>query len=118
LLALLQQCPVFLATPNLDQIEALTGTRHPEAAIRTLHDLGLRHIVVHAGSSGAFVSHGNDVVAVPAKPAAIVDVTGAGDAATAGLIAGLLRHLPLAKAAELGQEIAARVIASQFSTLE
>lgn len=118
LLALLQQSPVFLATPNLDQIEALTGTRNPQAAIRTLQELGLRHAVVHAGPSGAFVSHVNDVIAVPAKPAAIVDVTGAGDAATAGLIAGLLQNLPLAKAAALGQEIAARVIASQFSTLE
>ena len=47
-----------------------------------------------------------------------VDVTGAGDAATAGLVHGLWQNLSLEKSAALGQEMAARVIASSASTLD
>jgi sugar/nucleoside kinase (ribokinase family) len=55
---------------------------------------------------------------IPSQAKSIVDVTGAGDAATAGLVQGLLQNLPLDKAAALGQAMAARVIASDLSTLE
>ena len=109
---------IFLATPNLDQIEALTGTRDIPAAAKILHKLGLQNIVIHAGAQGAYVSDGNQITHIPSSAKSIVDVTGAGDAATAGVIAGLLKNYPLAKAAEIGQKIAAQVIASASSTLD
>jgi pseudouridine kinase len=115
---LLKTRPIYLATPNLDQIEALTGTRDPQTAAKTLHKLGLSNLIIHAGAAGAFASDGQTFTHIPSKAKTIIDVTGAGDAATAGLIYGLTQNLPLAKAAELGQTIAAKVIASQFSTLE
>ena len=118
ILALLQNCKIYLATPNLDQIEALTGTRQPEAAATFLHAKGLLNIVIHAGQQGAFVSDGQNFSHVPAQAKTIVEVTGAGDAATAGLVFGLAQNMPLAKAAELGQTMAAKVIASELSTLE
>ena len=118
ILALLQTHKIFLATPNLDQIEALTGTRQPEAAAKILHKKGLRNIVIHAGQQGAFVSDGQNFNHIPAQAKTIIDVTGAGDAATAGLVFGLAQNMPLAKAAELGQTMAAKVIASELSTLE
>ncbi len=118
ILALLQNCKIYLATPNLDQIEALTGTRQPEAAAKFLHAKGLLNIVIHAGQHGAFVSDGQNFSHIPAQAKTIVEVTGAGDAATAGLVFGLAQNMPLAKAAELGQTMAAKVIASELSTLE
>ena len=118
LLTLLKFYKVFLATPNLDQIEALTGTRDIPTAAKTLHKLGLQNIVIHAGEQGAFTSDGNEITHIPSQAKTILDVTGAGDAATAGLISGLLKNLPLAKAAIIGQEIAAKVIASPSSTLD
>ena len=118
LLALLKSHKIFLATPNLDQIEALTGTRDVSVAAIILHKLGLQNIVIHAGEQGAFASDGNEIIHIPSQAKTIVDVTGAGDAATAGLVSGLLKNLPLAKAAELGQMIAAKVIASPSSTLD
>lgn len=118
LLSVLKNHRVFLATPNLDQIEALTGTREILIATKVLHKLGLQNIVIHAGEQGAYVSDGNKITHVPSRARTIIDVTGAGDAATAGLISGLLKNLPLAKAAEIGQMIAAQVIASPSSTLD
>ena len=115
---LLSASTVFLATPNLDQIAALTLTREPHAAARILHKMGVRNLVIHAGSLGAYVSDQHDFTHLAARATKVIDVTGAGDAATAGLVHGLMQGLPLAKAAELGQEMAARVIASTASTLE
>jgi len=117
LLRLLEKHKIFLSTPNLDQIEALTGSRDPLQAAKTLHARGLANVVIHAGAKGAFGSDGQSFVHIPSQARSIIDVTGAGDAATAGLVAGLMQGLPLAKAAELGQKAAAIVIASESSTL-
>ena len=115
---LLGASAVFLATPNLDQIAALTLTREPQAASSILRKMGVKNLVIHAGSEGAYVSDQSDFTHVASSATIVIDVTGAGDAATAGLVHGLMQGMPLAKAAELGQEMAARVIASTASTLE
>jgi pseudouridine kinase len=116
-LTVLHQHKIFLATPNLDQLEAMTGTRDIETGVHNLHGQGLRNVVVHAGERGAYTFDGQTLIHNPSQAQTIVDVTGAGDAATAGLIAGLGQNLPLVKAAELGQKAAAQVIASESSTL-
>jgi pseudouridine kinase len=91
--------PVFAVTPNAQQLQALTGGN-----LARLHALGFANIVVHRGGEGALASDGRGVTPVSAQVvSAIADVTGAGDAAVAGLIAGILEGLPLAKAAQLGQ---------------
>jgi pseudouridine kinase len=119
LFALLKSHKVFVATPNLDQIESLTGSRDIGVGIESLHAKGLINVVVHAGSEGAFVSDGASIDHAEPRPAGeIVDVTGAGDAAMAGLLYGLLQGESLLNAARLGQEAAGRVIASTRSTLE
>jgi pseudouridine kinase len=81
--------------------------------------MGLQHVVAHAGAEGAFVSNGEDIEHVPAQSAGpIIDVTGAGDAAVAGLLFGLLQGDDLVTAATFGQTLAGRVIALSRSTLE
>ncbi len=115
---LLQNHKIFLATPNLDQLEALAATRDIAAGIAKMHEYGLQNLVVHAGAQGAYASDGKTITHIPSQAQEIVDVTGAGDAATAGLIYGLMQNVALADAASIGQQMAAKVIASPFSTLE
>ncbi len=116
---LLQTSPVFLATPNMDQLEELCGSRSIDDAAAQLHKMGLRNVVMHAGAEGAFVSgYGIEDHVPPQSAGPIVDVTGAGDAAVAGLVFGLLQRQSLLDAAALGQKMAGIVIARDASTLE
>lgn len=110
--------PVFAVTPNALQLAALAGT-DGEAGIAMLHALGFRNIVMHRGRDGALASDGVTILPVPAAPvASVADVTGAGDAAVAGLVLGLLEGLPLARAAWLGQCAAAIKLSSARSVAE
>jgi pseudouridine kinase len=103
--------PVFAVTPNSQQLDALAG-----GDMAKLHALGFANIVVHRGAEGALASDGTRSVAVKSVTAAeIADVTGAGDAAVAGLVCGLLEGLALADAARLGQCAAAIKLGSSES---
>jgi pseudouridine kinase len=111
LLQFQRTAPVFAITPNAQQLEGLAG-----GDIARLHALGFANIVVHRGSEGALASDGTRGVEVkPVTAAKIADVTGAGDAAVAGLVCGLLEGLALADAARLGQCAAAIKLGSSES---
>jgi pseudouridine kinase len=117
--ALLKAGSIFMASPNLDQMESLTGHRSINEGCVVLHGFGLQNIVIHAGQKGAFVSDGAVIKHVPIQPAGpVIDVTGAGDAAVAGLVFALLQGDDVLTATTFGQTLAGRVIASQRSTLE
>jgi pseudouridine kinase len=116
---LLDSGPIAYATPNFDQIEALSGTRNIAESVAFLHHRGLRNAVIHAGPEGAFCSDGKEIDHVEAMPAGpVVDVTGAGDGAVAGLVYGLLQGKSLSDAVAEGQRLAGRIVASQRSFLE
>jgi pseudouridine kinase len=117
LLAFARKSPVFAVTPNLQQLGELTGIAETGAAIQRLHGLGFANVVVHCGRDGALVSDGRaPLVAVPACQASdIADVTGAGDAAVAGLVCGLAEGRALAEAARMGQAAAALKLRSRKS---
>ena len=107
--------PIFAITPNAQQVAALAGAEGEEGVAK-LHALGFSHIVMHRGAAGALASDGRGIVSVPAVPVPrISDVTGAGDAAVAGLVCGLLDGRPLAEAARLGQCAAAIKLGSAQS---
>ncbi|CAN5457196.1 PfkB family carbohydrate kinase [soil metagenome] len=112
---------LFAVTPNRKQAEALTAITiaTPEDARRAamrLHARGIAHVVISLGRDGALASReGVDALHVPPIPpqaGAILDVTGAGDAAAAGVVFGLLRGESLHGAAHLGQAAAAITMAS------
>jgi len=111
-----REAPVFAITPNLQQLLALTGEKKQPQAMARLHAMGFENIVVHLGGKGAHVSspQGEADIA-PLKADAVADVTGAGDAAVAGLVSGLLEGLPLPKAAQLGQAAASVKLLSRDS---
>lgn len=78
--------------PNLDEGLSLSRARDPRAAVETL--LGLFPVVaLTRGAGGAIVGHaGGGLVEVDAAelPGVVIDTTGAGDAFTAGFLAGWL----------------------------
>jgi sugar/nucleoside kinase (ribokinase family) len=88
---------------------ALTGAASPEAAASALSH---RHAVVAvtAGREGAWVAVDGAAQRVDAIRVDAVDPTGAGDAFTSGLLAGLIDGEPAAAAATRGVELAARAV--------
>jgi sugar/nucleoside kinase (ribokinase family) len=95
--------------PNADEARLLTGCADPEAAAR---QLAARHRVValSLGADGALWAEAGEVVHRPARPAAVVDTTGAGDAFTAGLLAAWLAGAGPADALDAGLARAAVVV--------
>lgn len=115
LLSFARPVPVFAVTPNAQQLAALAGSGE-ENAIAKFHSFGFANVVAHMGSAGAWASDGAVTARVPAFPVpSIADVTGAGDAAVAGLVCGLLDGMKLADAARLGQCAAAIKLSSAQS---
>jgi pseudouridine kinase len=110
----------FAITPNRDQAEALSGTRHWIKAAKVIHHLGIENIVIHAGAEGAFVSvKGISPLHVPACAFGEVrDVTGAGDAAVAGLVWGLVSGYDMIEAVRFGQKAAAIKVQSTQSVAD
>jgi pseudouridine kinase len=115
--ALLEKHEIFMATPNRDQLQALTDTDDMDHACQELHERGLQNLVVHLGSEGALLSSGKGMKKIPcASHAQVRDVTGAGDAAVAGLVYGLTKGYDIAKSAQFGQAAASLVLGSTSST--
>ncbi len=115
--ALLEKHEIFLATPNRDQLVALTGSDDVSAACQDLHERGLQNLVVHLGAAGSSASNGNRVRDIEAVSQSYIrDVTGAGDAAVAGLVYGLCKGYDVFHAAEFGQAAASLKVNSSLST--
>lgn len=104
---------------NRDEAEAITGQPVTDeatawAALRRLRAEGVGRVVLNRGGAGALVADAAGEATIAACPAEIVDVTGAGDAAAAGTLYGLVTGLTLAEAARLGR--AAAALALEAST--
>lgn len=99
---------LYVATPNVAQLVALGG-------LACAHALGIAHVVEHRGPQGALVSDGRSAVAVAPCQVTVRDVTGAGDAAVAGLVCGLVEGRSMVEAARMGQATAALKLQSADS---
>ena len=76
--------------PNALEAAALTGEADPAAAAQALVEAGVERVFVSDGPGGMFCAHGSDSCHVPCPPTALVDATGGGDAAMAGLCRAFL----------------------------
>ncbi len=112
---------VHAITPNVDELAALVGhdvqdtTDDIGAAAAELHANGVAHVWVSRGAAGSVLSGPDGVVAIDAIAAQVRDVTGAGDAMTAGFVYGLLCGEPPAAAARRGHLAAALTVASSHT---
>ncbi|PWR02079.1 ribokinase [Meridianimarinicoccus roseus] len=79
---------------NRPEARVLLGEEMPpDDAIKALHDLGARTVVLTLGSAGALLGHSRSApVMVPAFPAAVVDPTGAGDTFQGVALASAMRR--------------------------
>ena len=83
-----------LVFPNLDEGRLLTGHREPEAIVAALLET-YRIVALKLGAAGALVAASDGRrVPIAARPAAVVDCTGAGDAFCAGFLAKSSRETP------------------------
>ena len=113
--------PVFAITPNVDELGALVGHEVTEdvtaiaSAAGELIARGVNHVWVSCGAAGSLLVSSDGVITIAAIPAEVRDVTGAGDAMTAGFVHGLLNGEPPATAARHGHLAAALTVASKHT---
>ena len=106
---------LFLVTPNRTELCVLTGCSTTDSlndAVAQLHALGAENVWVRLGVSGSVFSAAGSVSAISVGTVDVVDVTGAGDAATAAFVHAVLRGRSLVDAARFGHAAAGLTIAS------
>ena len=106
---------LFLVTPNTDELASITGRPADEwrASVGDLHDRGVEHVWVRHGADGSWMcTVDGEPVHLPAEPATVVDVTGAGDAMLAAWVAAWLDGADPVEAARAGHRAAAATIES------
>lgn len=114
---------VHTVTPNVDELAALVGQPVEDTAdavagaARLLHARGVERVWVRRGTRGSLLSvavEGADprVVLIAAPDVDVADVTGAGDAMTAGYVHAVLGGADVLEAARTGQVLAALTCAS------
>ncbi|MBA2947221.1 1-phosphofructokinase family hexose kinase [Streptomyces himalayensis] len=104
--------------PNADELAELTGSHEPLQATRDARRRGARAVVASLGAQGllAVAPEGHWQATPPSRVAG--NPTGAGDSAVAGLLSGLVEHLPwpdrLARAAALSAATVRAPVAGEF----
>jgi sugar/nucleoside kinase (ribokinase family) len=101
---------IDLLVAGAEEARLLTGKDDPVEAARALagaHAL----VAVTRGGEGSLLARGGEVLRIPAVPAEVVDVTGAGDAYAAGLLAALLDGAADAEAGARAASLAAHAVA-------
>lgn len=103
--------------PNLLELLESTGVATLEEGARALHSLGAELVVVSLGSDGLYAMREAGSSRVEAIPGVTGNPTGAGDAAAAGLVSGLVEGRPLEeclrRAAALGAAAVLRPVAGE-----
>lgn len=108
LLPLLPKIEVLLL--GEEEAELLLGTRCPEIALDRATELGVRLPVVRLGERGAIARDEMGQYVVQSSPAQALDPVGAGDAFSAGFIAGLLSRASISGCLRLGTYCGARTV--------
>ncbi|TDB80873.1 MULTISPECIES: carbohydrate kinase family protein [unclassified Micromonospora] len=97
---------VDLLLVNADEAGVLAGGLDPEAQARALSAAARRVVVKRGGAGAVWYDRNATLEVVPSRRVAVVDVTGAGDAFAAGLLAAWLAGAPpraaLTRASDLG----------------
>lgn len=95
--AFAKKADVFL--PSLNEAKVLCGLDDPEEIAEHYLSQGTRKIVIKLGKQGAFYKSAVESGIAPTFRAdEVVDVEGAGDGFTAGLISGICEEIPLGEA--------------------
>lgn len=107
-----------IVKPNADELAELTGSHEPLQATRDARRRGAHAVVASLGDQG-LLAHTPEGLWRAAPPRRVHgNPTGAGDSAVAGLLSGLVEHLPwperLARAAALATATVLAPVAGEF----
>lgn len=109
--------PLYLVTPNRDEVTAMTSlpaTTDAElrAAAASLHERGVSYVWIRLGADGSFLSGPDGARTIGVRPVHVVDVTGAGDSQLAGFCHALIGGADPVEAARFGHAAAGLTIES------
>lgn len=107
--------PVHTITPTRTELVALTGEEDLEAGVAALHDLGVGRVWVREGASGSTLFTPDGSAFVPAIPAEVRNVTGAGDSMAAAYVQALVAGHDDVTAARHGAAAAYLTITSEHT---
>jgi ribokinase len=102
---LMERRPIL--TPNEGEAAELTGRDDPAAAAAALVEAGAMAALVTAGARGVFLATGTGVEQIEPPTVSVRDTTGAGDAFSGVLAAGLARGWEVGRAARWATAAAA-----------
>jgi len=103
---------IHCLTPNLQEAAILADlpeNDYQDAPVlaQKLHEKGVKQLLITLGEKGAFASDGEASAWLPAKPVAVKNVTGCGDAAIAALVHAAVSGLNWPDSCELAMSAAA-----------
>lgn len=103
---------------NLREAEELSGAAGADGAAARLLETGIRHVVITMGPAGVLCASATETFRVPAPAAEVVNVTGAGDAFTAGVAWGLAAGMPFRQIAEWASALSAITLECERTVCE
>jgi pseudouridine kinase len=107
---------VDLLVLNREEMAALVGDHlAPSAAMGALIRRGVKRIVLTNGAADIHVADGGQITMISPEPADVRDVTGAGDALMAAILAWLLKGAALVDAVRQATRVAALTVASPLT---
>ncbi|MFY0545743.1 carbohydrate kinase family protein [Brevibacillus sp. H7] len=111
---------LYLMAPSIDETEVLIGTRIKsqgdiEKAAARLLEQGVQHVMITCGTKGVYLRSSGESAWLPSPKAAVRDVTGAGDAFTAGVMFAHRLTGSLTEQAAYGLALAGLVLSPQSS---
>jgi pseudouridine kinase len=106
--------------PNLEEAEEIAGMKIKSwadyaIAANIIKDRGAKSVVITLGSEGIYFSSSSDSGHMPSYKTEIIDVTGAGDALTSGILSSMVHGHELRKACQYGLATAAFSLATEQS---
>lgn len=103
---------------NLREAEELSGAAGAEGSARRLLERGVGAVFVSMGADGVWCAAGAESFGLPPLPADVRNVTGAGDALTAGISWGIATGMPLAETARWALGLSAITLESERTVSE
>lgn len=103
---------------NVREAEELSGAAGADGAAARLLEAGIRHVVITMGPKGVLCASREETFRLPAPQVDVVNVTGAGDAFTAGVAWGVASGMPFRHSAEWASALSAITLECERTVCE
>lgn len=98
--------------PSLAEAKALTGLQDLKEIAEVFLGYGVQVVAIKLGSQGCYIRSRDMEHLIPAYKVNPVDATGAGDSFVAGMLAGILKGLPIEECGRLANAVGAMSVTS------